>query len=52
MEKIKFEAGVFKNLLLPANRKLAKVKSEMQGYVNKDIEYISQVVDVSKKKME
>lgn len=52
VEKIKFEAGVFKNLLLPASRKLSKIKREMTQYVNKDIESIEATIDISKKKMD
>lgn len=52
VEKIKFEAGVFKNLLLPAARKLSTVKQQMTQYVNKDIESVEATVDISKKKMD
>lgn len=52
MDEVRFEAGVFKNMLLPASKKLSKVRGEMNSYILQDIDSIAEQMEVSSKKID
>lgn len=51
MDEVQFEAGVFKNMLMPASKKLTKIRNEMNSYLVRDIDSVAEQIELSSKKI-